>query len=161
MPQTTTEKKRKRRAREATEAAPDRKRQTKEDAFLSESESVRERARPYLLAVAKMPVDTLGTRWSVGRNRPLEAGHARELKEVFKRSGLERRAPEHRILVLCGAEEVRRMRSAQPGSDRGGEDDFLGWAAVIGSTPEVMAGQHRIEALRAYVKETGGSASDL
>lgn len=127
------------------------------DAF-REGESVKERARPFLLAVAEMPVDVLDTTWSVGQNRPIEQDHVHELKEMFKKGGLERRAPENRITALCSADEVRHMRAAVNGRR---EECFLDWAAVNEGTVEVMAGQHRIKALRDYIGETGTPPTEL
>ncbi|KAK1841576.1 hypothetical protein CCHR01_15810 [Colletotrichum chrysophilum] len=118
-----------------------------------ESSSTRERAYPFLLAVTRMPVDVLDTAWSVGRNRPINAAHVQGLVHIFRSSGLEQRAPENRIVVLCNAEENN--------DDGPREVSFLRWAEVNGSKAEVLAGQHRIQALREYVKETGTLGSDL
>ncbi|KAF5483091.1 hypothetical protein CGCA056_v015152 [Colletotrichum aenigma] len=142
----------------------------------TETSSARERARPFLLAVARMPIDVLDTAWSVGRNRPINAAHVQELLHAFRSGGLERRAPENRITVLCSAEAVSLMQQDGGGiegrEEDDGEDDnddndspcelsFLRWAEVSGGQAEVMAGQHRIQALREYVKETGAPGSDL
>ncbi|KAK6206261.1 hypothetical protein QIS74_13680 [Colletotrichum tabaci] len=161
--------KRKRNGEDSAEACPSPRRRVKEGPF-QESKSVRERARPYLLAVGKMHVDVLETMWSVGRNRRVEPGHVQELKDTFMRGGLERSAPENRIAVLCSAEEVRRIRQriGQGGDGDGdgdgdpsdGEASFLHWAGVNNSKAEVMAGQHRLCALREYVKATGAPESD-
>ncbi|KAJ0359240.1 hypothetical protein COL26b_014397 [Colletotrichum chrysophilum] len=123
--------------------------------YLREGESVRERARPYLLAVAEMPLNALDTTWSIGRNRSLDPGHVRELKEMFGKVGVERRATENRIIGLCRAEQVRRMRAR---SDQQGVCSFLDWAETnAGTKVELMAGQHRIQALREYVKDMAAS----
>ncbi|GJC90065.1 hypothetical protein ColLi_12903 [Colletotrichum liriopes] len=161
--------KRKRNGEDSTEACRSPRRRVKEEPF-QESKSVRERARPYLLAVGKMHVDVLETMWSVGRNRRVEPAHVQELKDAFMKGGLERSAPENRIAVLCSAEEVRRIRQnmGQGGDGDGdGDDDpsdgeasFLHWAGVNNSKAEVMAGQHRLCALREYVKATGALESD-
>ncbi|KAF5483067.1 hypothetical protein CGCS363_v015037 [Colletotrichum siamense] len=140
-----------------------------------DSSSARERARPYLLAVAKMPIAVLDTTWSVGRNRSINTAHVQELLHMFRSSRLERRAPEKRIIVLCSADEVSRMQQAfgnveedeQDEDMKEEEDDdegdtypkmsFLRWAEVNGGKAEVMAGQHRIQALREYIKEMGAA----
>ncbi|KAF4474785.1 hypothetical protein CGGC5_v016501 [Colletotrichum fructicola Nara gc5] len=142
----------------------------------TETSSARERAQPFLLAVARMPIDVLDTAWSVGRNRPINAAHVQELLHAFRSGGLERRAPENRITVLCSAEAVSLMQQDGGGIEGREEDDgedgnddndspcelsFLHWAEVSGGKAEVMAGQHRIQALREYVKETGAPGSDL
>ncbi|KAF6807276.1 hypothetical protein CPLU01_15818, partial [Colletotrichum plurivorum] len=93
----------------------------------------------------------------------------RELKDAFARGGLERGAPENRIAVLCSAEEVRRIRQSTGGGGDGHADDdpgdgeasFLRWASVNDTKAEVMAGQHRLRALREYVEATGAPASDV
>ncbi|KAI8272323.1 hypothetical protein K4K60_012971 [Colletotrichum sp. SAR11_57] len=123
-----------------------------------------------------MPIDVLDTAWSVGRNRPINAAHVQELLHAFRSGGLERRAPENRITVLCSAEAVSLMQQDGGGIEGREEDDgedgnddndspcelsFLHWAEVSGGKAEVMAGQHRIQALREYVKETGAPGSDL
>jgi hypothetical protein len=130
---------------------------------LRESESTMEQARPYLLAVARLRLSVLDTTWSVGRNRNVEVGHVQELKEIFKTVGLERRAPENRIWGLCSAAEVQRVRTAATQNGQQHEEDiFLDWATINeGSKVEVMAGQHRIAALQAYVSEVGGQPGDL
>lgn len=136
-------------------------------AALHEGESVAERARPFLLAVARMPLGVLDTTWSIGRNRPINPAHVRELECVFSKVGLERCAPEHRLRLLCSAADVRRMRAAasRRGYHAGDEEasSFLDWASVntAGDRVEVMAGQHRIHALRAYVARTGSPDTEL
>ncbi|KAK2035975.1 hypothetical protein LZ31DRAFT_601652 [Colletotrichum somersetense] len=66
---------------------------------------------------------------SVRQNQPINQDHIHKLKETFKKSGLERRTPEHRIIALCSADK----------------------ATVNKGTVEVIAGQHRIKALCAYL----------
>ncbi|KDN72005.1 hypothetical protein CSUB01_12141 [Colletotrichum sublineola] len=145
------------------------RRDMNDDEPFREGKSVRERARPYLLAVGKMHVDVLETTWSIGRNRRVEPAHVRELREAFTKGGLERSAPENRIAVLCSVEDVRRIRqSTEQGGDGDADDDeeedgeaaFLRWASVNDTKAEVMAGQHRLCALREYVTATGALESD-
>lgn len=86
--------------------------------------------------------------------------HVRNLKEVFLRTGLERRAEHHRLLVLATADEVNWMRQAL--QDPREEDlDFLEWTSVVNSKVEVIAGQHRMQALEHYVRETSAPATEL
>ena len=125
-----------------------------------ESKSVRERARPYLLAVAKMHLDVLDTKWSIGKNRGIDEGHVHALKETFNKGGLERHAEEHRIILLCDPKEVRRMKESLTDGEKG-ELSFLRWSTVNGSVVEVMAGQHRIHALRDFVRETNAPREEL
>ncbi|KAK1994148.1 hypothetical protein LX36DRAFT_641942, partial [Colletotrichum falcatum] len=140
--------KRKRDGLDSAAARPGPGRRKKDDEPFREGRSVRERARPYLLAVGKMPVDVLETTWSIGRNRRVEPAHVWELKEAFMKGGLERSAPENRIAVLCSVEDVRRIRQS------------TGEPGVNDTKAEVMAGQHRLCALREYVVATGAPASE-
>ncbi|KAL3290700.1 hypothetical protein RB213_004882 [Colletotrichum asianum] len=70
-----------------------------------ESESIRERAKPYLLAVGKLHVDVMDITWSTGRNCRVEPGHVRELTEVFMKGGLERGAPENCLFFIRSSGE--------------------------------------------------------
>lgn len=136
---------------------------------LRDSVSIRELAKPYLLAVGRLPIDVLDTRWSAGRNRTIEPVHVRELREAFRTNGLERREPRNRLLCLCSADAVRRAResareSAPTDRQSSGSDDeieMLNWAEVNSGLVEVMAGQHRIAALREYVRDSGSQADEL
>ncbi|GKU10606.1 unnamed protein product, partial [Fusarium langsethiae] len=38
---------------------------------------------------------------------------------------------------------------------------FKHWADITDEKPELMAGQHRVEALRSYVNQTASSSDDL
>lgn len=173
---TADEMKRKRSGQDGSAERPSLKRRTGNEPF-RESESVRERAKPYLLAVAKLHSDVLETTWSRGRNRRVEPAHVRQLKETFMRGGLERSAPENRIFVLCGAKEVRRILRAEEDEPGGAGEDpadgesnrsdenrdegsFLNWSAINKTKVEVMAGQHRLHALREYIEATGAPESD-
>ncbi|KAL0929278.1 uncharacterized protein CTRU02_215819 [Colletotrichum truncatum] len=114
--------KRKQNGEDGVATRPSPKRRTRDEPF-RESESVREQARPYLLAVGRLHIDVLETTWSIGRNRRLEPGHVRELKEAFMKGGLERGAPENRIFVLCTAEEVYRIRRSRDNEDDNDDND--------------------------------------
>ncbi len=81
----------------------------------------------------------------------------RELVTIFKDQGLQRTAEAHFIRVLCSRDEVRRVEALGRGGDEG---RFLAWATVNESRVEVMGGQHRIEALRAFVEEAGDGSTD-
>ncbi|KAL3290979.1 hypothetical protein RB213_002099 [Colletotrichum asianum] len=114
----------------AAQSAPKR-RLTKHIPF-QESKSIRERAKPYLLAVGKLHVN------STSRNRRVKPGHVRELTEVFIKGGLKRSAPENRLFVLYSANE----------------------SSVNKTKVEVIAGQHQLYALQQYIKATGAPESD-
>ena len=131
---------------------------------LRDSASIRELARPYLLAVGRLPLDVLNTTWSAGRNRAIEAKHVRELCEAFKINGLQRHEPRNRLLCLCSADDARRVRRGASEEAADGqpdkEMDLLRWAEVNSGSVEVIAGQHRIAALREYSRDSGGARPD-
>lgn len=146
------------RKRDAAENVPRKNAKTSPEDWV-EGRTNRELAKPYLLAVAKMPVDALDTTWSVGRNRALDHGHVRRLRETFATTGLERNADENRLLLLCSADEVRRAKS-EHGPPDGDVLTFFNWA-TINDQAEVMAGQHRIQALREYVRKAKAPPSEM
>ncbi|KAK2036092.1 hypothetical protein LZ31DRAFT_484755, partial [Colletotrichum somersetense] len=49
---------------------------------------------------------------SVKQNRPINQDHIHKLKEIFKKSRLERHTPEHRIITLYSADKVRYIQAA-------------------------------------------------
>jgi hypothetical protein len=138
----------------------DRAEQTPPPEGIEQSQSVWERAQPYLLVVAKMPLDMLDTQWTVGRNRAVNPKHVRKLKEAFASVGIERSAPENRLRLICSAEEVRRMEAVHPKPWADGAAPFLDWAEHNDKV-EVVAGQHRIRALQEYVRERRAPATEL
>lgn len=130
-------------------------------AVQTESESVRQRAKPYLLATAKMPVRVLNAEWSVGVNRPLDQQHVAALQSSFARS-LERTCPAHFMAAECSAQAVQHMwkylesqgvpMMIEGFEDLGGDGEqvqsFLDWDQVNGDEhPELGAGNHRKAAL--------------
>ncbi|KAL3291340.1 hypothetical protein RB213_001798 [Colletotrichum asianum] len=70
-----------------------------------ESESIRERAKPYLLAVGKLHVDVMDIIWSTSRNRCVKPGHVWELTEVFMKGGLKRGALENCLFFIRSSGE--------------------------------------------------------
>lgn len=83
------------------------------------------------------------------------------------RGELARQSKENFILVQCSAELVQRaMRKTS--AERGDDNNeswrlpmFDNWMDVNDEKPEVLAGQHRIKALRQYVRKSNGDAKDL
>ncbi|KAF4883690.1 hypothetical protein CGCF415_v015725 [Colletotrichum fructicola] len=156
--------KRKRSAEDTTPARHGHKRRASNDPF-QDQKSVRELAKPYLLATARLHIDIMDITWSKGVNRRIEPSHVRELRDVFIKGGLERSAPENHMFVLCDAEDVRRALETRQDDEDGGDEGarehpLLRWADVNGTKVEVMAGQHRLHALREYIKATGAVESD-
>ena len=134
-----------------------------ESRALVEGLSVREEARPYLLAVAVMPLSVLTTTWTIGNNRMLDDDHIAELKASFENIGILRSAEEHRLRLLCSEREVQTMRQGIEATGKGaqGQRDaplsFLDWGKYNKGRVEVMAGQHRIAALRQYLSDLGAN----
>ena len=128
---------------------------------LREGQSVREAAREYLLGVAKMPLSVMSTKWSNGQNRLINTDHVNELKASYAKIGVERTAEEHRLRVLCSRaafDKISEIERNNPSST--GEPSFLNWGRVNKVKVEVMAGQHRIQALRLHAQEVGSDTPD-
>ncbi|KAG8664372.1 uncharacterized protein FPOAC1_013710 [Fusarium poae] len=132
-----------------------------------EVDSLRKQAQPYRLAVAELPVDLLDSSWSRGNNRALDRNHVAHLCRSFRQGNLARRAEENYIQVSCSADALQKVMAAIPETDRSAVDDHHGvfsfrhWADITDEKPELMAGQHRVEALRSYVNQTASSSDDL
>lgn len=124
----------------------------------TEVDSIRMQAEPFRLATAELPIDLVSCSWSHGTNRELDHNHVNNLYRAFRQGKLERRSPEHYIQVSCSAAAVQKMLSTMPNADSVTNRDrvlsFKNWAEVNDERPEVMAGQHRIEALKEYAKHT-------
>jgi hypothetical protein len=133
----------------------------KHEGAIRDTKSLKELARPYLLAVAKMPLESLTTKWSVGTNRRIKRSHVRELCNAFRINGLQRREPGNHLLLLCSADQVYRAREAHGVSTEKEEEDLMRWSEVNEGSAEVMAGQHRIEALREFAREVGSGQEPL
>ena len=134
--------------------------------------SAREQARPYLLATAKLPVAALTSTWRTGQNRPLNLQHVQDLCSVFAKGGLARSSEKNYLLVACSAAAVATMReylkaAGEISNFNGllGDDSplsFKYWPEVTDNAPaELMAGQHRVAALRKYVEENGFEEDEL
>jgi hypothetical protein len=124
-----------------------------------ESDSVQELARPYRVATARMPVSALDPTWSIGQNRPLDERHAGKLCGIFQQGGLNRKAEENYLRVLCSAADVERMLNSlgrESTSETDGIPYFGRWNEVNdGRKAELMAGQHRVRALGKYLEKAG------
>ncbi|KAH7182232.1 hypothetical protein DER46DRAFT_670688 [Fusarium sp. MPI-SDFR-AT-0072] len=131
----------------------------------TEVNSVRRQAEPYRLAIAEFPINLLTSSWSRSTNRPLDRNHVAHLCRSFRQGNLTRRAEENYIQVTCSATAVDSIISTIAGSDRHADNhpvlSFKHWADVNDEKPELMTGQHRIEALRDYVKQTSSGLDDL
>ena len=138
--------------------------------------SIREQAQPYLLCTAKFPLEALTSSWSIGCNRAVDVKHVRDLCRIFEETGLQREHAENHLLVACPPAAVRRMMDhlrapaavEESGLEGGAESrsharpgdrleekwpSFEQWMLVNGSPAEIMAGQHRVEALQMLLKQ--------
>ncbi|KAF4459450.1 hypothetical protein FALBO_13802 [Fusarium albosuccineum] len=128
--------------------------------------SSRQQAEEYRLVTANIPVDALSCTRRKGMNRHVNRQHVSKLCSVFKQGGLERQAEENYLLVQCSSAAVERMISHLEGL---GHDpqlnkilSFEDWSAVNPEEKvEVMAGQHRIEALREYARQVRAEEKEL
>ncbi|KAH7334195.1 hypothetical protein BKA66DRAFT_555351 [Pyrenochaeta sp. MPI-SDFR-AT-0127] len=143
---------------------------------LNEADSVYDQAKPYRLVTAKFPIDALTPEWSIGTNRPINEPHKRRLLQIFKESGVLRRDAEHRLQVACTKAQVQQMLNylEQEGSQtqsavgvsqsaRQADVEFLSfenWSSVVGGKAELMAGNHRVEALKEYLRYSQSSEAE-
>lgn len=137
-----------------------------EQTSFHDGRSAQHGAGDYRLATARMPLDALLCVWRQGTNRHLNRRHVEKLCNSFQQGNLERQEAENYLLVQCSAEAVGRMMShlGQPGhhSQCNQVLSFEDWLVVNpNDKAEVMAGQHRIEAMREYIKQTGANSKEL
>ncbi|KAL7939928.1 hypothetical protein V8C42DRAFT_158414 [Trichoderma barbatum] len=150
-----------------TREANKRARQNKPVAF-QETDSIRKQAETYRITTARIPIDALTCTWTTGDNRQVDRSHVQRLCESFMRGELARQSKENYILIQCSARAVK--KALENAAIHEAEEDYNGslrlpvfnnWNEVNSEKPEVLAGQHRIEALREYVKQTDSDAGDL
>ncbi len=138
---------------------------------VKESKSAREQAEPYRLATVRFPIDALSPIWSVGSNRPIDEGHKQRLVEVFKEHGLRRSDVSTRLLVACSRNDVETMKDAMGLADdisipmeEGAKEPtwpyFKDWMQVVGERAELMAGNHRVEALKEILSRSEDGTGD-
>lgn len=138
---------------------------------IREADSIYDQAAPYLLATAKFPIDALTSEWSIGANRPIDPAHKRRLCQIFDEAGVLRRDRSHRLQVACSKAQVQQMlarlaedtqaqATAATAAENAEEADpkwpsFEGWVSVVGAKAELIAGHHRIEAFKEYLRRRG------
>lgn len=131
-----------------------RKRTKSSGGALQETASIEERAEPFRLMTVRFPIDDVTPTWSTGRNREINEKHFQQLCRLFNDYGLGRLNREHRLRLLCSAQDVR-MMCENTGVDCRLNDSsdllpsFRGWRRAVTGTAEVLAGNHRIAALKA------------
>ncbi|KAG6130398.1 hypothetical protein E4U12_004226 [Claviceps purpurea] len=99
-----------------------------------------------------------GQNESLRENIPLDAEYVRKLKNVFKKDGLNRIAPGNRLLRVCTAADIQ--SSTIKWSDENPQDPRH-MPEITSLRFEVLAGQHRIAALREYVSDTESDPAEL
>lgn len=141
---------------------------------LKDVESVCDQAEKYRLATVKFPIDALTPEWSIGMNRPINEGHKRRLLQIFKETGVLRQDVNHRLHVACTKAQIERMFShiSQKGSQVEGAAgasentrdvellSFDDWNSVVGEKAELIAGNHRVEAFKEYLRYSGSVAAE-
>jgi len=134
-----------------------------------EAQSAFEEAEPYRLATARFPIDALTPEWTVGENRKINESHKRRLCQNFIDQGVLRQELGNRLRVACTKDEVKKMldhiqsqsnHRADGDRDRGAAKhrqewpSFDDWIMINGKKAELMAGHHRVEALKEYLRRT-------
>lgn len=148
----------------------------KQHTSVKESESVYDEAEQYRLATVRFPIDALTPVWGMGTNRPINEGHKRRLCQIFKEAGVLRRDVSHRLQVACTKAQVQQMLDhlKQKGSEAKGAagasqhapdadvefPSFEDWSSVVGEKAELVAGNHRVEALKEYLRCSGASQAE-
>jgi hypothetical protein len=121
-----------------------------------------QQAEPYRLVTAIFPIDVLTPVWKQGSNRPLNDPHKRRLCQAFHKD-LHNSDPNNALRLACSKQEIERMvaeleRQGQARTDwkRRTPDSwpsFMEWGRVNAEPVELMAGNHRVEALKEYLRE--------
>jgi len=120
----------------------------------------------------QFPIDALTPKWSIGINRPVDRSHVHTLRRIFTEQGVRREEPANRLRIICTKHEVERMMTylaqdqSQPpkthpdNSSRRSWPNFCDWPQVNNTKVELMAGNHRVEALKEYLEGTKSSGED-
>jgi hypothetical protein len=143
-----------------TKPSAKRPRQAQPTIDLTDTKSVREQAEPYRLATAKFPIEALTSVWKVGSNRQIDTKHIESLCRIFKEQRLQREPEENHLRIACSQVEVQRMidHLNPTGTLLPAYLPFDDWMVVNKTKAELMAGQHRVEALRLYLQHLSGKS---
>src|SRR5205814_655688 len=105
----------------------------------------------------------LTSSWNIGINRTVNPKHVEKLCRIFADQGLRRKSVENHLLIACTRSEVEKMKDflqisgggAEVVSAEGEWPSFDNWLTVNGTKAELIAGQHRVEALKLFLRRTG------
>lgn len=112
----------------------------------------------------------LTSTWKQGQNRRLDHRHVENLCESFLQGSLARQTDRNHILASCSSQAIRNMMVHLGSNGQcdgslemadGAVASFEDWLKINDEKLEIMAGQHRIAALREYVKRTKSPESEL
>ena len=143
---------------------------------LKEVDSAYVQAKQYRLVTAKFPIDALTPEWSIGVNRSINEAHKHRLCQIFEEVGVLRRDVAHRLQVACTKAQVQQMLNylkqeecevqtvvgASVVAQEAGFEwpSFEDWSTVVGEKAELMAGHHRVEALKEYLQCSRSSQAE-
>ena len=132
--------------------------------IVRETETVYDQAESYLLTTVKFPIDALTAEWDIGVNRPINEAHKRRLCEIFRSIGVLRKDPNHRLQIVCTKAQVQKMLAhidrVQAKVEKDEWPSFEDWGHVIGEPAELMAGNHRVEALKENLRRAGAGEKE-
>lgn len=130
---------------------------------LPAAKSVREQAEPYRICTARFPLDALTPSWTVGSNRPVNEKHVLSLCRTFEgEEGLQRESKNNYLMVGCTRDQIKHMYShyhpvddtlSWLGNVSGPWPSFDKWMTVNEKKAEIISGQHRVEALKLFLKQ--------
>jgi len=119
--------------------------------------SIRQQAEPYRLVTARFPLNALTSAWSVGSNRHLDSKQVDMLCQIFEKQRLQREPEENRLRIACSRADIQRITehlsqvAEQPLDSSSSWPFFRDWMSINGCPAEIMAGQHRVEALKVFL----------
>jgi hypothetical protein len=150
--------------RRRTDLGPSRSAQDESIGLLSTVKSVYEQAEPYRICTARFPINALTASWTVGSNRPVSEKHVLSLCRTFEGDGLQRESKNNRLMVGCTRQQIEKMKfhyhlvnntSDWLGNISGPWPSFHQWMTANEQKAEIISGQHRVEALRLFLKRNG------
>ena len=133
---------------------------------MEDMKSAREQAEPYRLATVRFPIDALTYSWRHGTNRSVDETQVNRLCRLFKEHGVQQDKVDHYFRVACTYNEVQRMFDylrSHGHSIEGASNlikgpvpwpSFGAWFLRNTAKAELMAGQHRVEAFKRYLRQT-------